>query len=148
MLKKLVEFKISNLFKNILVDEQHGYRKVRSTETNSIVFYSHLIDVVKLGGQVNVIYMDLKKAFDSINYGILMIKLKKLGISDPLLSWFSSYLSNRYFRVMIDGFLFNKKVAISGVLQGGHLSPFLFLLFINDVGFIFKSSKCIMFVMI
>lgn len=98
LLDKLVELKISVLFKNILVDEQHGFRKMKSTETNLIVFYSHLIDVVKSGGRVDAIYTDFRKAFDSVDHGILMLKLKKLGISDPLLSWFSSYLSNRSFR--------------------------------------------------
>jgi len=77
LLDKLVESKISDSFKNILVDEQHGFRKSGSTETNLIVFYSHLIDVVKSGGRVDAIYIDFKKAFDSIDHGILMIKLKK-----------------------------------------------------------------------
>jgi len=133
------------LFKNILADEQHGFRKMKSTETNLIVFYSHLIDVVKSGGRVDAIYTDLRKAFDSVDHGILMLKLKKLGIIDPLLTWFSSYLSNRSFRVMVDGVLSNNKVAISGVPQGSHLSPLLFLLFINDVGLIFKSCKYLLF---
>lgn len=99
--------KLHESFKHILVEEQHGFCKLKSTKTNQIVFYSYLIDIVKLSGCVDAIYTDLKKVVDSVDYGILLLKLEKLDIGYPLVLWFSSFLSNRSFRVKVNGQLSN-----------------------------------------
>lgn len=89
-----MELKLYETFKHTLVEEKHGFYKYKSTETNLIVYYSYLIDIIKVSARIDIIYTDLEKAFDSVDHGILMLKLKKLGIGYLLLSWFSSYLSN------------------------------------------------------
>lgn len=72
---------------NRLINEQHSFQKSRSTEINLIVFSSQLIDVAKSGNHIDDIYMNLKKAFVSVDHRILyMLKLNKLSIGDPLLS--------------------------------------------------------------
>lgn len=77
------------------------------------------------GRQTDVIYTDFSKAFDFVNHSVLIAKLRLFGIYDPLLSWFSSYLIYRSQQVIINGFLSDIFSVLSGVTQGGHLSPLL-----------------------
>jgi hypothetical protein len=114
-------------------------------ETNLITYYSFLIDIVKSSGRVNAIYTDLKKAFNSVDHNILVLKLNKLGIGYPLLSCLSSYLSNRSFCANINCHLSSNTTVTSDVPLGSHLSPLLFIIFINDVGSSFKFCKYLLF---
>lgn len=74
------------------------------------------------------------KEFDSVNHSLLLAKLRLYGISNPLLSWFNSYLSDRTQQVKINEFLSDPFLAPLGVPQGGHISPLLFAIFIMDIG--------------
>lgn len=75
----------------MLVNEQHGFRRAKFTITNSLVFYSYLVETVPSGIQIYTISTDLYKAFDKVDHYLLLVKLRK-RIRDSLLSWFSSYL--------------------------------------------------------
>jgi retron-type reverse transcriptase len=77
--------------------------------------------------------MDFKKAFDTVDHGTLIKILDNLGIGDPLLSWLASYLNSRRQFVSINGVLSDLCIIPSGVPQGGHLSPLLFILFVNSL---------------
>lgn len=103
------------------------------------------MSTVEIGGQVYAIYTDLKNAFDAVNFNIYKLKLKLIGIHGPLLNWFKSYLSDREQQVKINSNLSNIIKVTSGVPQGGHLSPLLFLIFVNDLDTIFKHAKCLLF---
>lgn len=124
LLEKILEPKLTDLFNHVFVNEQHGFRRAKSTLTNTLVFYSYLVETVTLGGHVDAIYTDLHKAFDKVDHGLLLAKLHKLGFRDPLLSWFSSYLSKRSQLVKIGNSVSNFINITSGVPQGGHLSPY------------------------
>jgi len=72
---------------------QHGFSRSRSTSTNLLVFKTGLVKKIENGGQVNAIYTNLKKVFDTVDFDLLINKLKLLGISDSLMSRFKSYLT-------------------------------------------------------
>ena len=84
------------------------------------------------------IFLDLSKAFDTVNHNILLEKLKAYGIQSENLKWFRSYLSNRKQFILYDDFKTEVKIAKCGVPQGPILGPLLFLIFINDLS---NSSK-------
>lgn len=129
----LVLSSIQPSINSILMEEQHGFRPGRSTTTCNLVFSNYVYNSFQNRSQVDVIYTDFKKAFDSVNHNALIMVLKESGIGEPLLSWFRSYLSDRYHWVKVFGIKSNVFLASSGVPQGGHLSPLLFSLFINSI---------------
>ncbi|XP_051165170.1 uncharacterized protein LOC127283986 [Leptopilina boulardi] len=77
-------------------DEQHGFFKNRSTTTNLGVFTNFLLLNMEEKVQIDAIYTDFSKAFDKVDHGILVAKLRDLGFPDNLLKFIRSYLNNRY----------------------------------------------------
>ncbi|CAB4044312.1 Hypothetical predicted protein, partial [Paramuricea clavata] len=78
---------------------QHGFFTGKSCTTNLIEALDNIGSLLDSGNQIDVIYLDMSKAFDKVNYELLLSKLSKLGFGGGLLQWFRSYLSNRRQRV-------------------------------------------------
>lgn len=115
----------------IIIENQHGFMPKRSTLSNLVSFNEFLIDVLENKGQVDVPYLDFSKAFDKVNHNLLISKLQAIGVQDPLLSWFRSFLTNRTQKVRVANNIESSPIFVSsGCIQGGHASGLVFLIFI------------------
>ena len=95
---------------------------------------------------VDMIYLDFSKAFDKVDHGILLHKLRDLGITDRLGLWFFYFLNNRQHYVRIPGGISQPHPVLSGVPRGTVLGPLLFLIMIIDIDKgISPSSKLVSF---
>ena len=81
----------------------------------------------------DMIYLDFAKAFDKVDHGVLLHKLKQLGITGKLGNWLLSFLSNRNHFVRIPGGVNSDRSVLSGVPQGTVLGPLLFLVLLSDI---------------
>jgi Reverse transcriptase (RNA-dependent DNA polymerase) len=117
----------------LLYKHQYGFQRGKSTEHNLIQVVNFIGNALNAGDWCIGVFLDLKKAFDTVQHNILLKKLEKFGISGNILEWFRSYLSNRTQCVDINGSLSDLRDIIMSVMQGSSLGPILFLCFINDI---------------
>ena len=97
-------------------------------------------------GLINgVVFLDLKKAFDTVDHGILLKKLFLYGVRGRAHDWFGSYLSNRTQYCQVNGKLSEPRTIITGIPQGSILGPLLFLVYIKDLPNCFKNVDYDMF---
>jgi len=85
------------------------------------------------GYGLDVIYLDYRKAFDTVPHQRLLTRLRMVGITGNLLAWIKDFLYNRLMRVIVKGECSSWSQVWSGILQGSVLGPLFFLIFVNDL---------------
>ena len=114
-------------------DTQHGFRHGRSCLSQLLAHFEKIINHLEANENIDVVYLDFSKAFDKVDHHIILEKLRLMGVSGKLFSWFKSFLFDRFQSVMVNGFLSDPVYVKSGVPQGSVLGPLLFLILISDI---------------
>ena len=138
-LKQLLKHLETN---NLLAKFQSAYRKFHSCETALLKIHDDILTVVDGNTNILLVLLDLSSAFDTINHRILLSKLKKdYFIDGKVLSWFDSYLNNRFFMIKIKDKYSNGRLLRYGVPQGSILGPLLFILYTKELEDLAKNSE-------
>ena len=133
--ERILYAQINNYMQNKLSKYVTGFRKSHGTQHSLMVMLEKWKNVLDKGEYVCVLFMDLSKAFVTINHDLLLAKLRAYGFSNNALNLMCSYLKNRKQRTQINNNFSSEKHIIAGVPQGSIDGPRLFNLFMNDLIF-------------
>ena len=143
--EKLMYIRVQSFLslESIISPHQFGFRPKFSTSDAIVEYLDNVYEALDRRESVISIFLDLSKAFDTVNHNILLKKLDFLGIRGNVGDWFSSYLHNRTQYVSVNGTSSHVRSVNCGVPQGSQIGPLLFTLYINDMS---NSTSSLQFV--
>lgn len=147
IISQIIEKHVFNSFyeylseNHLITSSQSGFRPNHSCETALNCLIDRWLKNIDQGKLTGVLFIDLCKAFNTVNHNVLIHKLKSFGICENTISWFKSYLSSREQSVGWKGVISKPNNITIGVPQGSILGPFFFILFVNDYPKCLKYSN-------
>ena len=145
--ERVIYNQINNYFtlNNLYYEGQYGFRSKHSTELAALDIIDTITSRMEKGNIPITIYLDLSKAFDTLNHTILLDKLKFYGIQGSSLNLIENYLKNRKQCVEINNIRSAFTNILTGVPQGSILGPLLFIIYMNDIPFASTTFKTIIY---
>ena len=129
----------------LLDDKQFGFRSLHSTALALVKSTDYWLMNIDNGKLNSVDFLDIRKAFDTVNHDILLQKLECYGIKGNELIFFQSYLENRIQACNVNGHMSSFKSISYGVPQGSILGPLLFIIYMNDLPSCVKEAEITMY---
>jgi hypothetical protein len=129
----------------VIAENQSGFCPNHSTETTLLHSIINYLDNMDKGLINGVVFIDLKKAFDTVDHALLLAKLERCGVRKTPLKWFKSYLHQREQDCKINNAMSDAVEIHCGVPQGSNLGPLLFNLYINDLPNCLQTTTASMF---
>jgi hypothetical protein len=148
--KLLERIVYDRLYKYLVVNKiltpcQYGFQKAKSTETAILELIDRLVTSIANGNYCIGIFLDLSKAFDTLNHSLLLTKLEHYGIRGLAHTWFKNYLADRRQFTSVNSSDSVVSAVTCGVPQGSILGPLLFLVYINDLVNVSNIGNMILF---
>ena len=130
---------------NILHNHQYGFRKKHSAYMALLDLTDKISTALENKEYALGIFLDLSKAFDTVNYTVLLSKLNRYGFQGAVFDWLQNYITDRQQYVTIKNTESSRATLTCGVAQGSILGPLLFLIYINDLPAVSRTMFSILF---
>lgn len=127
---------------SVINDAQHGFRRRRSTSTALTQFVDEVNEHLGQRGYVLALFLDYKKAFDTLDHPVLLKAMEECGIGGPINQWLSSYLSNRKLRTRVGRTIGEEAEVVHGVPTGSVYGPVGYTMHVNSLPNVIKHCSC------